>query len=574
MVGLPSADTLTPSEVARLLRAGDTRVLAIIGPSDAGKSSLIASLYDLFQEGPVAGVEFARSRSLHAFERTCHDARAASRRRVPHINRTPLGEVRFYHLDLGGGAAGDGLSLALGDRAGEQYRGAADDPSVAADFSEVRRADSLTLLVDGERLLDSGTRHNVRNELAMIVQALVDEGAVRIGQRLALVLTKVDLVLASPDSGRAGADFESLLAHLDRLFGAVFSSVRAFRIAASPKADTVPRGTGVSELLAYWLEPRQRATHESLDLGLEFARAFARLHVRLMSRRSRREHAIGRRNRAAGIREDDLPSRTVAPNHREGHPNRFAVPHAQGRHDATHLIAIAARWRDAKVQDRTAVGGNRLVSMNLKDAKGAPLRVIFPDVAGESFRRMWEDRDCDLEIANILQAGGVLLFIHADAITPPRWVVDEVAQMRALGLEIPEGQEAPWHPRLAPTQVQLVDLLQLLRTPPLDVGPRKLAIMLSVWDKAEGEGLEPEAYLEAKLPLLAQYLRRGADRWTVRIYGLSAQGGDYDPTDPAAARRPEAEALRRLNQPSTRIRLVGNGWESHDLTEPLAWLMQ
>lgn len=242
--------------------------------------------------------------------------------------------------------------------------------------------------------------------------------------------------------------------------------------------------------------------------------------------------------------------------------------------DAAHLNDIAARWRDAKVQDRTAVGGNRLVSMNLKDATDTPVRVTFPDVPGEAYRRMWEDRDCEPEIAEVLQAGGVLLFIHADAITLPRWVVDEVAQSRALGLEVPEGQDVPWHPRLAPTQVQLVDLLQLLRTAPLDVGPRKLAIMLSAWDKAESERLAPRSYLDAKLPLLAQYLRQGAVVWAYRVYGLSAQGGDYDKTDAESEPRPEAEALRRLDRPSTRIRLIEDGPSTHDLTEPLAWLME
>ena len=145
-IGLLGADTLTPQEVARLLRAGAARIIAIVGPFDAGKTSLIASLYDLFQEGPVAGVEFARSRSFHAFEQTCHDARAASRRDMPHINRTPRGEVRFYHLDVGGGVAGDLLSLALGDRSGEEYFDAADDASIVKSFPEVQRADSLTIL--------------------------------------------------------------------------------------------------------------------------------------------------------------------------------------------------------------------------------------------------------------------------------------------------------------------------------------------------------------------------------------------------------------------------------------------
>lgn len=242
--------------------------------------------------------------------------------------------------------------------------------------------------------------------------------------------------------------------------------------------------------------------------------------------------------------------------------------------EVSHLNQIAARWRDAKVQDRTGISGNRLVSMNLKDAADNPIRVTFPDVPGEAYRRMWEERDCETEIAEILKSGGVLLFIHADTIRPPKWVVDEVALSKAVGLPIPDDQNVPWHPRLAPTQVQVADLLQLLRSTALDVGPRRLAIMLSAWDKAAGEGLSPQAYLEAKLPLLAQYLRRGADGWTFRIYGLSAQGGDYDPVEPDAARKPEAEALRNLDRPSTRIQLVGGPQETHDLTEPLAWLME
>jgi len=82
--------------------------------------------------------------------------------------------------------------------------------------------------------------------------------------------------------------------------------------------------------------------------------------------------------------------------------------------------------------------------------------------------------------------------------------------------------------------------------------------------------------LDAKLPLLAQYLRRNSNSWTAQVYGLSAQGGDYDDydaTEADSARKPQAEELRRLDRPSTRIRVVEDGRETHDLTEPLAWLM-
>jgi hypothetical protein len=243
--------------------------------------------------------------------------------------------------------------------------------------------------------------------------------------------------------------------------------------------------------------------------------------------------------------------------------------------DAAHLNAIAAQWRNAKVQERTSVGGNKMVSMNFLDAADAPSTVTFPDIAGEAYRRMWEERTCEPEVEEILKAGGVLLFVHTNTIQRPQWVIDEIALSKKLGLPVQEGQEVPWHPRLSPTQVQLVGLLQLLREPPLDTGPRRLAVMLSAWDKVNNEeALQPEDFLKTNLPLLHQYLHQAADKWTWRAYGLSAQGGEYDDeTKKNIPPSAEAEALRQLDQPSMRIRLLQSSSETHDLTEPLSWLM-
>ncbi|WP_395809645.1 hypothetical protein [Archangium minus] len=245
--------------------------------------------------------------------------------------------------------------------------------------------------------------------------------------------------------------------------------------------------------------------------------------------------------------------------------------------DSSHLNAIASRWRNAKRQERTTVGSNRLVSMNLSDMNGAAVRLTFPDLSGESYRRMWEERDCDSRIAEILTKGqGMMLFVHADKIRRPLWVVDVISMSKSLGLEVKAEPEVKWDPRVAPTQVQLVDLLQLLRSPPLDIGPRRIAVMLSAWDAVAAEGRTPEAFLSERLPLLDQYLRQGAGDWTWRVFGVSAQGGEYEAENEATDKgaREEVEALRAIDQPSTRIRIVSDAGESHDLTEPISWLMR
>lgn len=238
--------------------------------------------------------------------------------------------------------------------------------------------------------------------------------------------------------------------------------------------------------------------------------------------------------------------------------------------NAKHLNDIASRWRQAKAQERTSVAGDRIVSMTLMSDGEEPDVISFPDVAGEGFRQMWEERDCEESIAESLKSDGVMFFIHADKINSPGWIVDEAEQCKELGIQYEPGQMVPWSPRLAPTQVQVVDLLQLLQLPPLDVGPRRLVIVMSAWDKVEAERLSPKAYLARKLPLLAQYLDNGLhNQWQGRVYGISAQGGDYD-QDKVPGK--DAERMRAVDMPSMRISVVFDESRSHDLTEPLYWL--
>lgn len=255
LIPLRSAISVPLSRASELLGRRYSRVIAILGPREAGKTSLISSLFDLFQEGPVGDFSFAGSETLHAFELACHDSRTASRRDKPVQERTGHGDVRFYHLDVADGSGAVGMTLLLGDRAGEEYRTASDNLAQAGPFPEVVRADTVTVLVDGGRLLDNLTRHNTRSETGMIVRAMVDGGFLERAPHVIFALTKLDLVYASVHKDRALADFDKVVKTATQIVASHAESIEIIHIAAAPADTSMARGTGVDKLLQFWIRP-------------------------------------------------------------------------------------------------------------------------------------------------------------------------------------------------------------------------------------------------------------------------------------------------------------------------------
>lgn len=238
-----------------------------------------------------------------------------------------------------------------------------------------------------------------------------------------------------------------------------------------------------------------------------------------------------------------------------------------------HLNELAKRWRQGKIQLRTQLAGMRTVSMRLKHGDGRIVEVTFPDVPGEDFSRMWEKRDLDKGMVATMTAASILLLVNGDTIQLPAWVVERMALANALGVPVPElAEDANWTADLAPTQVKVVDLLQMLMSDELGIGERRLALVITAWDRVEGEELTPEELLASKLPLLDQYFRSGRDPWTWRVWGVSAQGGVYEDSE-KDQRFAETDALRELGQASDRIKVVSDGETSTDITLPLEWLI-
>lgn len=252
-VHLPDALPLESGRANRVLAILPSQMIGVIGVHDSGKTSVIAGLFDLFQTGPVAHTTFAGSSTLHGLEIICHDARVASERDEPHSERTKRGEVRFYHFDV----LRDGLlqSVLIADRSGEEYEEVADLTANATAMFELRRADVITVLVDGRRLASPRDRADVMGAIPLIIQGMVENGAFARRPNLAIVLTKDDAVQASPRKDQVQRDFRSIIDGIRDAFAAHFGEFGSFVTSASPKDTNAARGAGLAEMLEFWMKP-------------------------------------------------------------------------------------------------------------------------------------------------------------------------------------------------------------------------------------------------------------------------------------------------------------------------------
>ena len=254
----------------------------------------------------------------------------------------------------------------------------------------------------------------------------------------------------------------------------------------------------------------------------------------------------------------------------------------KGKHIGDHhyLESLATRWEEGWQVPRTNTLQHEAVTMNLRDPdSGDDIALHFADLSGETFERAFATRSLNLSVASTFDGiNNLMLFVSASTPRDDLTIIDVATE---LGENIDEAEigedgneDKPFDPASTPRQVQLVDFLDSIQQPPFSVRIERIAVIVSAWDKGP-EHDNPNQWLKDRMGLLDQYLRNsGID---VRVYGVSAQGGDLpDKDNPPASNDPEGlkEQGRLLSfvKASERVRVVGYGAGEHDLTHPVRWL--
>jgi hypothetical protein len=240
--------------------------------------------------------------------------------------------------------------------------------------------------------------------------------------------------------------------------------------------------------------------------------------------------------------------------------------------DREYLNGLRDTWLKCEPLERTKAESMKEITFAaINDTGGALGSFTVPDVSGEMYKMQFESRKISQEFFDLAsQATGVVLFVDPDTIKSPVLISSVPLVFRNAGGSPNSSPETGdiWKHESAPTQVVLVDLLQVLHSK--INRPIKVSVVISAWDlisnstDKEINSLSPSEWLAKQLPLLDQFLRSNETLFSHSVCGVSAQGSKYEGDN---------RKLHSFTKPSERIRVNFNGQDSNDITIPLKWIL-
>lgn len=253
-VELCRGSAMSASETDAVTLQSRTQLVVLAGAEGSGKTTVLASLYEHLCAEAFPGIKFAWSHSFIGFEKICHLNRLASGGHHPDTQRTiPSEERSYYHFAYR--RAQDDVRrrhVLLSAMSGEFFRLAMDTREDAERLTYLRRADTIVILVDGQRLADLGRRASAQAEAASLLDSFIDARMLGNSVRVEFAFSKLDRVVA------AGAEALNFVVNTQRKFAARFGErvpMLSFRrIAARPDPTGISSSFdgGMAEAFDSW----------------------------------------------------------------------------------------------------------------------------------------------------------------------------------------------------------------------------------------------------------------------------------------------------------------------------------
>lgn len=255
-IDLPQGKELNEDAALELAKSRPVQWIVLAGPSDAGKTTLLTSLFELFQWRKVEGYTFAGSNTLPGFEERCFLSRRASGNPVPHTSRTHYDgpDPQYLHLRI---RSAEGLrqfrDLLFTDVSGELFEHARDSTTECREMIFIKRANHFLLFLDSAKAIQLDKRWAMFEDGKALLRSCVDSEMIGAECVVNVVWSRFDYFIAKGTEEHHRLFRIEVEEQLRETFGQQIPKLIFSEIAARPlEAPTLCIGHGVPALLRQW----------------------------------------------------------------------------------------------------------------------------------------------------------------------------------------------------------------------------------------------------------------------------------------------------------------------------------
>ena len=260
MIDLPRGKELDDLAASKLQAAKPVRLVVLAGPVKAGKTTLLNTINDMFQEGKIGAYCFSGSKTLPAFEERCHLSRTLSERGGQDTERTKVKDARYLHVQVSGSDLNpDPLDLLFTDISGETFEDARNSVTECQRLTFLRTTDHFVLVLDCEKIVDLRKRNKVIHEAMGLLRLCLDSGMLDSSCFVNVLWTKYDWIAAAED-GEHKSFLQKTTKEFEDQFASRVGKLSFAEVAARPDKSGLAFGYGIPELLKEWAvsSPRYR----------------------------------------------------------------------------------------------------------------------------------------------------------------------------------------------------------------------------------------------------------------------------------------------------------------------------
>lgn len=249
-------EALELSETNSITNSKLTRLIVLAGLYDTGKTTMLASIYDLFQcQCNYSGYIFAGSKTLIGFERRCHHARIKSERDIPDTERTKNSDsIVFLHLKVNNNK-NTSTDLLFTDISGEKFEDLNNSKIECEKFELAKRADHFALFIDSDQLSDLTNRNIAKIRSIGILRSLIETEMLGVNTYIEVIFSRWDLLMSKSCLNIHIEFVENIKIEIIRKFANTHSNITFFNLASRPvNSNKFKFGYGISEIFTQWVE--------------------------------------------------------------------------------------------------------------------------------------------------------------------------------------------------------------------------------------------------------------------------------------------------------------------------------